>query len=93
VVVLILAATTRWPYFFYVLLRLIICASSAFIASRQYAVGKTMWVWVFGAVACLYNPVLPIRMSRPDWQVINILTAIFFALWLAVRTFKAAEKH
>ena len=91
IVALTLAAVSHWRYSFYVLLRLLICASSAFLASRQYAKGKRAWAWVFGAVAVLYNPVLPVRMARSDWQLINILTAIFFGGWLIVTTMNRSK--
>ena len=82
---LMFAAAVRSPYFFYVLLRILICASSVFVARKQYAEKRPLWVWVFGAVGCPYNPVLPIRMSRHDWTVINILTAVFIASWIVLR--------
>ena len=78
---LTLAAGSHWPYFSYVLLRLIICASAAFAASRRHSEGRLFWVWVFGAIAVLFNPVLPMRMARSDWQVVNILVAVFFICW------------
>jgi hypothetical protein len=41
-----------------------------------------LWVWVFGAIAVLFNPVLPVRMARQDWQVVNVITAMFFISWI-----------
>jgi hypothetical protein len=35
--VLLIAAFTEWPYFMYVLLRVFVCGSSAYIASRQHS--------------------------------------------------------
>ena len=84
VIALILAATSRWHYFAYVLLRLLICASSAFAATKRHFEGRSSWVWVFGAIAVLFNPIFPARMARSDWQVINIITATFFACGVLV---------
>lgn len=75
---LIIAAFFSFPYFFYILLRLFICAASVFFALRSHSGKKLFLTWSFGALAVLFNPVLPIRMSRNDWQVVNMLAAIFF---------------
>jgi len=77
-VVLLIAAFTRWPYFVYVLLRVFICGSSAYIASKQYSRHRVPLTWLFGAIAVLFNPVVPVKMGRPDWQVVNALTAFIF---------------
>src|SRR5947209_8134189 len=74
----LIAAFTRWPYFVYVLLRVFICGSSAYIASRLHSQHRVPLTWLFGAIAVLYNPILPVKMARSDWEVINVLTAIAF---------------
>lgn len=79
--ILTLAAFSHWPYFCYVLLRLIVCASAAFAAARRHSEKRLFWVWVFGAVAVLFNPILPVRMARSDWRAINIAVAVFFICW------------
>jgi hypothetical protein len=76
--VLLIAAFTEWPYFMYVLLRVFICGSSAYIASKLYSRHRVPLTWLFGAIAVLFNPVLPVRMARSDWQATNVLAAIIF---------------
>lgn len=77
-VVLLIAAFTRWPYFVYVLLRVFVCGSSAYIASKLNSRHRVPLTWLFGAIAVLFNPVIPVRMARSDWQVMNGLTAVMF---------------
>jgi ribosome silencing factor RsfS/YbeB/iojap len=77
-VVLLIAAFSEWPHFMYVLLSVFICGSSAYIASKLYSRHRVPLTWVFGAIAILYNPVLPVKMARSDWAVINVLTAVAF---------------
>jgi hypothetical protein len=72
-VVLLIAAISEWPYFMYVLLRLFVCCSSAHIANGLYRQHRIALTWVAGAIALLYNPVLPVRMARSDWGVVNAL--------------------
>ena len=75
---LMAAAFTEWPYFMYVLLRVFICGSSAYISSKLYLRHRLPLTWLFGAIAVLFNPVLPVRMARSDWQAMNVLAAIIF---------------
>jgi len=86
IVALLVAASTRWPYFVYVLLRLLVCTASAYLSTKTYQERRTPWVWTFGAIALLFNPVFPVRLTRPGWQVINVLTAIFFTAWAVYST-------
>jgi TPR repeat protein len=77
------AAVIDAPYFFYELLRILICAISAFLASKYYGEPRRPLAWAFAAVALLFNPLVPFKMARSDWQVINVLTAVFFIVFLA----------
>jgi hypothetical protein len=90
-VALLFAAFTRFPYFFYVLLRVLICTASAYLSTKRYQERRTPWVWTFGAITLLFNPVFPVRMTRADWQVINILIAVFFAGWAVYSMIRAAR--
>jgi len=90
-VALLVAAFTRLPYFFYVLLRVLICTASAYLSTKRYQERQTPWVWTFGAIALLFNPVLPVHMTRADWQMINILIAVFFAGWAVYSMNRAAR--
>jgi hypothetical protein len=35
-------------------------------------------MWVFGAIAVLFNPFFPIVFSRDSWQIIDFFVAIVF---------------
>ena len=76
--VLLIAAFAEWPYFMYVLLRVFICGSSAYIANRLYKENRVPLTWLFGTIAVLFNPVLPVRMARLDWQAMNVIAAVIF---------------
>jgi len=79
---LLLAASSLWPYAFYVLLRVTVCAIGLYLARTSFLAGKTMWVWVFGAVAVVFNPILPMRMHRSDWSTLNVIAAGIFIVWV-----------
>jgi hypothetical protein len=84
IVLLLVAAFGRWPYSFYVLTRLIVCGSAAYLAVGAYRAGKGFWLWVMGGVAVLFNPILPVRMRRHDWQPFDLLAALLFGVYLVV---------
>jgi uncharacterized membrane protein YccC len=68
---LLLAVTARHPYSFYTSLRWICCAAfaySAFIASTN---NRVPWAWIFGVLAVLFNPIIPVHLQRDTWQIIN----------------------
>ena len=91
VVALVVAALTHLPYFFYVLLRVLICTAAAYLSTKRYQECRTPWVWTFGVIALLFNPVFPVRMTRADWQVVNILVAVFLAGWAIYSMIRAAR--
>jgi hypothetical protein len=86
VVMLGFAVTGKHPYSFYVLLRWICCAVfaiSAFTAHKQY---RDLWVWVFGVLALLFNPIVPLHLQRDtwqgvDWSAIGVVVIAAISFW------------
>jgi len=78
--VLLLVALFPWPYWYYNLLRLAVFAVSAWIAYEQWRIDDAIsgWVVAFGLIALLYNPFLPVHLTREIWSVLNIGTAALF---------------
>jgi hypothetical protein len=81
-VFLLLAAISRWPYVFYILLRLTVCAIGLYLARTAHTTKRMFWVWVFGAIAVTFNPILPLRMHRSDWSTLNVISATIFVAWV-----------
>lgn len=71
---LILAAVGSWPYGFYMLLRLVVCVASIFIAWRLGQHRPLMWVFIF--IAILYNPVFRVAFERDTWSILNVVSAL-----------------
>ena len=82
-VLLLVAAFGKYPYGFYMVLRLVITVGAVFWAWRVYQVGLRGWTWAFAAVALLMNPLLPIRMQRAQWQPIDLWICILLFGWSA----------
>jgi hypothetical protein len=69
------------PYGYYTLSRLVVCGCSVYFAYRLYRKNQTSFVWVFGFLAVLYNPIIPVHLYQKEiWVVVNAITAIFFFL-------------
>ena len=79
ILMLLWALNPSNPYGYYVLLRVICCAIFAFLAVKAHNLGKDEWVWILGVTAFIYNPIVPVHLTRAIWTVINIV-AIFIAV-------------
>jgi hypothetical protein len=69
---LVLAAALKWPYGYFNLLRVVVFGCSIYLAWVSLQSYRIRWVVSFGAVALLFNPFLPIYLTRGIWQVIDI---------------------
>ena len=75
------------PYGFYMLLRAMLCLAAAvgFAAARRR--GDLPWTWAYGALAVLYNPVLPVHLGAKGlWILVNVGTLI--VLWAGAIRFR-----
>jgi len=67
------------PYGYYNLVRFVVCGSAIFFAHNSFQKGESGFVWIFGALAVLYNPILPIHLYEKEiWTVVNLVTSICF---------------
>lgn len=73
--VMLLIALARLPYGYYVLMRWVVCAACAYAAWVASEERQGIWVWVLGALALLFNPIIPFRMHRSDWQAFDMIGA------------------
>jgi hypothetical protein len=81
-VMLLVAAFGKYPYGFYVVLRLVSTVGAAYWAWRVYHAGPRAWTWAFAALALLMNPFVPIRMQRTQWQPIDLWLGILLLGWV-----------
>lgn len=80
-VLLIIAPLVSFPYGFYTLLRLIVSITSGFIIYQSYkgAGGVNEISIIFALILILYNPFVPVHLSREIWMPINFITSgIYF---------------
>ena len=62
------------PYGYYVLLRWVCCPVFAYLAVQAFNQGRQGWLWVLGVTAAVYNPIVPVQLTREIWSVLNVVT-------------------
>lgn len=80
-VLLIVAPLISFPYGFYIFLRLIVTITAAYIIFDTYKnfKGINETIIIFSIIAILYNPIIPVHLTREIWLPINFVTAgIYF---------------
>lgn len=75
------------PYGYYALLRVVVCLTGAvgFAAARK--AGDSLWPWVYGVTAVLYNPLFSVHLGgKAIWVAVNVATVV--VLWLGATLFR-----
>jgi hypothetical protein len=92
---LVSAAVERHPYSYYTLLRWICCPIFAYSALAAHEKNRVLWVWVFGVLAGLYNPIFRVHLDRSTWVGVNWATvaAIVIAAALFWKDKKSATTY
>jgi hypothetical protein len=71
-------ALGSWPYGYYQLLRFVVCGASIYVSFMAYNWQKTWAVWLFGLIAVLFNPLIPVHLTREFWKPIDGLCGFVF---------------
>jgi Na+/alanine symporter len=82
-VIMLFLALARLPYGYYTLLRFVVCGTTAYgayLASTEQK--KPAWAWIFGIIAVLFNPFIPVHITRDIWAVIDIAVALLLVVSL-----------
>ena len=84
-IVLLLVATERMPYAYYTLTKITVCGFALLLAFLGWENSLTSRIWstVFVCVAILFNPIVPIYLSRGSWYDFDVGVAIIMAVHLA----------
>jgi len=76
--VLLVAGLADWPYGYYVFLRWTVTVVAAFVGFVAYTWKGLHAVWPFGVIAILFNPLVPVHLSREIWAAIDLVVAAAF---------------
>lgn len=85
----LLGALAEWPYGYYRLVRIVVCGACVWVGLFAHAQKRGWAVAVFTFIAVLFNPVLPIHLTRQIWLPIDLITAALFVL----ASFTVTERH
>jgi hypothetical protein len=80
-IALLFVAIAPMPYGYYTVTRIAVAGFACFLALvgwEDSAISR-MWSAILGCVALLFNPIIPIYLSRTTWHVIDIGVAIILA--------------
>lgn len=75
-VFLLIYATSRHPYSYYIFLRWYIFISSIYLAYYSDKSKSKLWFVIFSVIALLFNPLIPIYLDKDIWSVVDVLCAI-----------------
>jgi hypothetical protein len=76
--IMLLVAIAPLPYGYYQFMRWLVCGVAIYIAVCAYRWGKAWAIWIFSAVAVLFNPIFPIHLSREVWLPLDSVGALLF---------------
>lgn len=75
--ILMVIALGSNAYDYYTLLRIATTVVAVYLAYRTYQNDEEDGlVWIFGAIAILFNPFIPVYLSREVWALIDVITGI-----------------
>jgi hypothetical protein len=92
---MLLLAIGRWPYAYYMLLRVIVLAAGLLLAGLVYQRMKSfnIWIGLFLVVAIVFNPFVPLHLTRGVWEILNVLAAAVFVAHYFVETASPSQLH
>lgn len=78
VAIMLLVAIAPLPYGYFQLPRWVTCGVATFISFEAYKWKKYWATGLFGLIAVLFNPIMPVHLAKAIWQPIDVVTAITF---------------
>ena len=75
-VMLLLAILAIWPYAYYQLMRIVVVIAAVFGAYIAFKHKRSAWVWILGAIAVVFNPLVPIHLDKESWIIPDLIAAI-----------------
>jgi len=83
-------AIAKLPYGYYILLRWVVTISALFSAWVAYNSEDKFWPFLMGGIAILFNPIIPVYLTKEIWVVIDFIIAIVFLI--SILTGKSKSK-
>lgn len=81
-VILFGALLSDLPYGYFQILRWTTCITAGLFAHESISWFKQPVPTIFIAIAVLFNPIIPIHLSRSIWLILDVITGIIFLAWI-----------
>ena len=77
-IILLLVAIFPLPYGYYTFLRTAMFIFCGVLIYWHYVKENLddLWFVILGGIAVLYNPIIPIHLTKEIWTVLNLVTAL-----------------
>jgi hypothetical protein len=72
---LLFGALARHPYDYYIVLRWVTSAVALLCIYMAWRERRIVWMWLFGLIALVFNPAIPLHPSRRTWIPIDVAAA------------------
>jgi len=77
--VLLFLALAHFPIGYYTFLRIVITMGAVLITIKEFENGISIWVIVFGLIAIIFNPIIPVYFhNKAIWMIIDLITGLLF---------------
>ena len=78
IVILAIAILPLPVYGYYVFSRITVTLIAVYLAVQAYKKDNSSQLLFMVGIAILYNPIIPIHLTKPIWVILNMLTAAIF---------------
>lgn len=65
-------------YSYYNLLRIIVFVASIYGIYKAIKIKKIGWIWIFGLICLIFNPIAKVELEKDYWIIIDTITGTFF---------------
>jgi len=70
---------------YYSVMRWMVCAAFVLLALESRALHQERWIWIWGVLAGIYNPIVPVHASKSLWILIDVSAIGITAFDLFIR--------
>jgi hypothetical protein len=74
---MLLIGVAPLPYGYYTLLRIVASAVFAWAAFASFERNSQFLPWIFTLLVVLFNPIVPIHLTKELWSIIDISAGLF----------------
>jgi hypothetical protein len=90
---LLILAIAKLPIGYYTILRILVTISACAIAILEFKNKLNVWVIVFGLIAILFNPIIPVYFHHKSvWIPIDLICGILFFAKTIIKTNNVMKK-